>query len=553
MIVPDPGFAPTIPGLIRHFVKRFGNSEALVSGNRRATFGELDRQSALVARSLLGQGVTKGTRIAVLAPPGPEFVIMVLAAGRIGAVIGALSTLYQAPELAWVLARGEFAHLVIADRYLNHDYLTRLEEALPGLASCGSGPLSLEAAPRLRAIHVIGASDRSWSHSFAALLDDDSRVSEAMLTAIEGAVTPADPVCVIYTSGSTAEPKGVVHGHGPLVRHGWNLGMTATSFGHGDRVITTRAMFWVAGFVATLFYALNNGACLVTTSDGSPANVVRLIEAERVTGLAGDVGWFDVLRESPELQDAGYDVVRLDMDTAGIAREGRYRSAHLVARFGAPVHHPNARFARSYGMTETLGAHTTLPITELLPEDRPSWQGRAIEGVDLRVVDPETRAPLPTGETGELLVRGYCLMLGIDGRERHETFDAEGFYATGDLCRLDEQGYLRFEARRGEMLKVHGANVAPAEVELAMTGLMGIEKAGLVGIERDGATLLAAAVLMTPGRVLDEAAVIAVLRRRLSSFKVPRRIVALAEAELPMTGSGKVKKAELARLMATRV
>ena len=86
-----------------------------------------------------------------------------------------------------------------------------------------------------------------------------------------------------------------------------------------------------------------------------------------------------------------------------------------------------------------------------------------------------------------------------------------------------------------------------------MTGLMGIEKAGLVGIERDGATLLAAAVLMTPGRVLDEAAVIAVLRRRLSSFKVPRRIVALAEAELPMTGSGKVKKAELARLMATRV
>src|SRR3546814_3391827 len=95
-------------------------------------------------------------------------------------------------------------------------------------------------------------------------------------------------------------------------------------------------MFWVAGFVATLFYSLNNGACLITTSDGSPANVARLIEEEGGNALAGDVGWFDVLRESDALKAAQLDVVRLNMDTAGIARDGRFLSAHLVKRIGDP-------------------------------------------------------------------------------------------------------------------------------------------------------------------------------------------------------------------------
>src|SRR3546814_5660487 len=95
-------------------------------------------------------------------------------------------------------------------------------------------------------------------------------------------------------------------------------------------------------------------------------------------------------------------------------------------------------------------------------------------------------------------------MQSLNGRERHEVFDAEGYYPTGDLCRLDVEGYLKFEARRGEMIKIHGANVAPLEVELAMTGLLGIEKAGVVGVARNGDTLLAAAVLMAPGRALED-------------------------------------------------
>ncbi|MEZ5708320.1 MAG: class I adenylate-forming enzyme family protein [Blastomonas sp.] len=548
-MIPEPDFPATVPGLVRHFASVHGNREAIVSDGNRISFAGLDEKSARVARALIECGAGKGSRIAILAPPSPDFVVAVLAVMRIGAIAGPLSTLYQAPELAWVLSNAEFDQLIIADRFLRHDYLARLEQALPGLAEKKGPPLYLPSAPRLRQIHVIGSQSRPWSTPFAKLMNGSDHVDQAMLDELESLVVPADPACIIHTSGSTANPKGVIHGHGPLVRHSWQMGMGYTPFGPGDRVITTRAMFWVAGFVATLFYSLNNGACLITTNDGSPANVLRLIEQESGNALAGDVGWFDVLRESDELKSAGYDIVRLNMDTAGVASAGRYVSDHLAARIGQPVHYPNSRFARTFGMTETLGGHTSARYDELLPEDRPSWQGRAVPGVELLIVDPETGAPLPAGETGELLVRGYCLMQGLNGYEHHEPFDQQGYYATGDLCMLDADGYLKFEARKGEMVKIHGANVAPLEVELVMTGLMGIEKAGVVGIESRGETRLVAAVLMAPGRTLDEVAVITELKTRLSSFKVPRHIVALDEDTLPATGSGKIKKAELAALM----
>src|SRR3546814_17150376 len=117
-------------------------------------------------------------------------------------------------------------------------------------------------------------------------------------------------------------------------------------------------MFWVAGFVATLFYSLNNGACLITTSDGSPANVARLIEEEGGNALAGDVGWFDVLRESDALKAAQLDVVRPNLDTAGIARDGRFLRQHLVKRIGDPIPPPAARFSRTFGMTTKTGGQT---------------------------------------------------------------------------------------------------------------------------------------------------------------------------------------------------
>lgn len=539
--------------MVRAIAAKYGDADAIVRDGRRLTFRQLERASAQAAKALLANGLSKGARIALLLPPSPEFVAFFLGAGRIGAVAVPMSTLYQAPELRYVLDAAEIECLITADRFLRHDYLTRLEEALPGLAASDGRPLRLESAPRLRSIFVSGEGTRPWSQHVQSLLEDSNGISDGLLEAIEAHVTPADPVCIIHTSGSTAHPKGVIHGHGPLVRHSWQLSRDGFPFEIGDRIITTRALFWVAGLVAGLFYSLHSGTCLITTSDGSPADILRLMETEGAIGFTGDAGWFGGLHTAPEFLAAGYDVVRLTVDAGAIVRNGRFLSGNIAARYGTPRHIPAELIPSAYGMTEALGAHTAGRWNEYLPEDRPNRQGRPVPGVTVKIVDPDTRIPLPPGQTGELLIKGYCMMLGLNGKERHEVFDADGFYATGDLCTLDDQGYLKFESRLGDMIKVHGANVAPLEVELVLASQTGIEKAAVVGVPQNGDVLLAAAVQMAPGQTLDEARVIADLKRKLSSFKVPKRIFALDAAEIPITGSGKVKKAELVDLLSKRI
>lgn len=546
-----PDYTPTLAEMVHAISRKFGDAEAVVRDGDRVTFHQLETRSAAVAKALLAAGAGKGSRIALLLPPRPEYVVYLFAIGRIGAIALPLSTLYQAPELQWVLENAEVDYLITADAFLSHDYLARLEEALPGLAEA-QPPLRLQAAPRLRQIWVLGDDSRPWSRSTDTLSAGSDAFDDAMLRGIEGKVTPSDPWLFVYTSGSTAQPKGVVHGQGAFVRHTYQMSQDFYPFQEGDRVISNRAMFWVAGLVATLFYALQAGACVITTTDGSPKRVLELIEAENGMGLAGDSGWFDVLRDSAEFKEAGIDVVRLNMDSAGFVRNGRFLSDKVEERYGPPRHYPAARFARSFGMTETLGSHTSARWDELLPEDRPNWQGKAVPGVELRIVDPVTREILPPRQLGELMAKGYPMMLGLNGKERDEVFDADGFYATGDLCMLDERGYLKFESRMGEMIKIHGANVAPLEVELAMLGLMGIEKVGVVGIEEGGDTVLTAAVIMAPGRNLDAVAVTVELKRKLSSFKVPKRILALSVAEMPQTGSGKIKKSALIALLSGR-
>jgi hypothetical protein len=159
-----PDYNPTIVGMIRAIAEKYGDAEAVVRDGDRVTFRQLEARSAAVAKALLAAGAGKGSRIALLLPPRPEYVVYLFAIGRIGAIALPLSTLYQAPELQWVLENSEADYLITADSFMNHDYLTRIEEALPGLAGA-LPPFRLHAAPRLRKIWVLGDSSRSWSRT----------------------------------------------------------------------------------------------------------------------------------------------------------------------------------------------------------------------------------------------------------------------------------------------------------------------------------------------------------------------------------------------------
>jgi len=553
-----PPYPPTIPEMLRHVAARYGDREAQVRGDSRISFRDLDRRSAQLAKGLLAHGAGKGTRIGLLAPNAPEFTLMFMAAARIGAIVAPLSTLYQTPELAWVLRNADIQVLLTFDRHLGHDYLGRLEAAFPELTEQGFGRLALSGAPYLRSVFVWGQCDRTWAapaeDTLIAFAEGRPELDEALLRAVEDAVSPADGLCMIHTSGSTAYPKGVLHGHGPMVRHTYQMAHDFFGILPGERFVSSRPFFWVAGLSATLLHSLHLGCCIITPESPSGTAIRGLVDRERVTALCGDEGWFKTLNADPAFTQAGLQAFRHTMDCAALARRDGDKAQFLnPARSGAAEPIPSERIARSYGMTETLGAHTSMSPDALLTADRPRFCGHAVPGVRHRIVDPVTRAPLRAGELGELEVSGYCLMQGLYKQERGDTFTADGFYATGDICLVDENGYLAFSHRRGEMLKIRGANVAPLEVELALNGLPMVERSAVVGVDAPDGTTLVAAVQLRAGQAFDEAEARAALRGRLSSFKVPKRLFVLAAEDFPITGSGKVKKAALAERLGARL
>ena len=536
-----PDFEPTLPALLRHAAERFGERDMLALGERRLGFAEAERESARLARGLLAAGVGKGTRVALLMPNGPDWALAWLAAGRIGALVVPLSTFLRARELAWNLRHADADTLLVADRYLSHDYLARLEEAFPELAEADGGPLRLRAAPYLRSIRVWGGGERPWAargpESLHALADATPAADEAFLREVESEVKPADPLVLLYTSGSTAEPKGALHTHGTAVRHS----AIVDAYRHGtprDKQYSPMPWFWVGGFNLFLLGTLQSGACLFCEESFDVDRIVELIERERISIVGAWPHHAKAISEHPRFAQGDFDFVRY----------GAYATLGAPHRPPAPDLMPNA-----LGMTETFANHSMEEAGVRLPESKRGTFGRSIPRIERRVVDPETREPVAPGESGELLIRGYSLMQGLYKLERERAFTPDGFYPTGDRCRIDADDYLFFEGRLAETIKTGGANVAPREVELVLESLEEVKEAYVVGLpDAEMGQLVAAAVVPWEGMRADPETLRERAREQLSAFKVPRRIEILDAEEIPRTDSAKILKPRLRELLASR-
>jgi acyl-CoA synthetase (AMP-forming)/AMP-acid ligase II len=533
--MPFPDFTPTVPELLRHGRERYGDHTYLVANDERLSYAAADARSAAVAKGLLAEGVGKGSRVGILVPNSVDFVVAALAAGRIGAVFVPVNTFSRTRELAWLVRHADLTHLIAHPRFLANDYLTRLEEALPGLADQrADAPLLLPDAPFLRAIHVWGDSDRPWSRGGEAVIVDAGAragVDDAFLARAEQSVVPADTLVVVYTSGSTAEPKGVVHTQGAVVRHSRNVQLGYPMDEH-DVVFSSMPFFWIGGIVTLLFQALHCGATLVTQSSFEPGAALDLIEQERATNVTGWPQQGKTMAEHPSYSAR---------DLSSIERTSM---PDLVPE----AQRPPPVSSTSLGMTEMCSVHLTWDQYDPLPESRRGAFGKTLPGLAHKVVDPDTLEELPVGADGELWARGYSLMQGLQRREREDVFEPDGWYRTGDAGHFDDDGFFHFTGRLGEMIKtVGGANVAPAEIEAALMALPDVLEAYVTGIPADGGgQVVAGAVVPRGDAVLDGDALRAHLKTELSAYKVPKHLWVCAKADLPFTESGKIKKLDLA-------
>ena len=239
-----PDFTPTAGELIHACAAKHGNKAFAVLGDDRLSYAEAEERSARLAKGLLASGAGKGTRVGLLAPNGPDWIVGWLAATRIGAIVALLNTYGKARELGWILRHADLQVLLTVDKHLGHDYLERLEDAAPDLVGQAPERIFIESHPYLRSVWTWGDASRPWAGTVDELAARGDAVSDGLLREVESEVTPADPMVVVYSSGSTSDPKGAIHSHGASVRHAHNLWQIRDLVAD-DVLYTPMPLFWV--------------------------------------------------------------------------------------------------------------------------------------------------------------------------------------------------------------------------------------------------------------------------------------------------------------------
>ena len=487
---------------------------------RRFSYREYGDLVARCAAALQGLGVGSGDIVAVQLPNWWEFVVVSLAANRIGAVVNPLMPIFREREMGYMLGFAEAKVLVVPKLFRGFDHAA-MADALK--ADC----------PKLQHVIVVdGEGDDSFER---ALLSGSARVEPTPLRPL---LDPGAMAVVMFTSGTTGSPKGVMHTTNTLLACNRSL---AGRFGlvADDVLLACSPLGHMTGYAAMMMLGISLGATIVLQD---------VWEARRGVDIMGNEGVTFTAASTPFLADI------VETVAAGAPRPPQLRN-FLCA--GAPI--PPVLIERAarelglkvcslWGMTESLSSTLTEPERAL--EKSSKTDGRALEGVGVKVVDSDGQ-PLPVGQTGRLLVRGAQMFLGYYKRSDIETFDAEGWFDSGDLAYADDEGYIRINGRTKDVLIRGGENVPVVEIEALLYKHPAVVGAALVGFpdprlgERG-----CAFVVLRPGMGLTLADVQAWMGEcKVAKQYWPERVEILDD--LPRTASGKVQKFRLREIIAS--
>lgn len=500
----------TIDELVRFRARHDADTPMVIDPTSRLSYRELDSTTRELAAVFVEAGVGKGSRVGLIMPNGTRWVQIAVALTRIGAVLVPLSTLLQAGELVAQLRVAAVQFLVSVEEFRGHRYLDDLkavpESEIPALQQVWSTD-QLDSAP---------ASDRA------------RRIIDAMTET----VTPADALVIMFTSGSSGSPKGVLHSHGNALG-AVQSGLAARCISGETRLYLPMPFFWVGGFGSGILSVLLAGATLVTEELPRPETTLRLLERERVTLFRGWPDQAEALARHAGSVGVDLSALRPGSLEALLPPEQRAR--------------PGAR-ATLFGMTEAFGPYCGYPADTDMPATAWGSCGKPFPGMEVRIVDPESGMPVATGTAGMIQIRGPHTLRGICGRRREELFTPDGFYSTGDLGHLDEQGFLFYHGRSDDMFKVSGATVYPSEVERALRTIDGVDHAFVTSVPGAAGERVGAAVVCDDALTRDQ--LHASARKLLSAFKVPTVWLLLHPGDdVPRGGTGKVDVRRLRQML----
>jgi HIP---CoA ligase len=522
----------TIPAAVARAAREFGDAPALAEpGGPRFSYRELQDRVVTVARALIAEGVAPGDRVAIWSANTHHWVLGALGALHAGATLVPVSTRFTGHEALDVISRSGARALIVAGPFLGTDRLAALRAAAGNRpAAKPVGAQRMTAGPGLGRLGLIvqvpigtgpASAAGEGTLGWAELLERAAAVPASVAAGRAAAVSPGDVSDILFTSGTTGRSKGAMTAHRQslAVARAW---AQCGCLSGADRYLVANPFFHSFGFKAGILACLVSGAALVPQLVYDAGRAMALVEAERITVFPGPPTIYQTILDHPDR--GAHDLSSLRLAVTGAATV----PVALVERMRRELSFQSVLTA--YGLTEAVVATMCRPGDD--PQTVAHTSGRATAGFEVRIAG-----------TGEILLRGPNLMLGYldDEEATRAAIDAGGWLHTGDVGRLDPDGYLAITDRLTDMYICGGFNVYPAEVEQVLARLDGVAESAVIGVADARLGEVGRAYVVTrPGHALDAGEVLAFCRERLANYKVPRQVV--FRDGLPRNPAGKPLK-----------
>ncbi len=529
--------AVTVGSLLQEKADSQGDSTALVyhQRNKSYTYRDFNCISRQVAKGLLALGTARGEHVAVLAPNLPEWLFVLFGCAKAGAPLVTVNTNYRTFELEYTLKQSDAAMLFLADGAGQQgEYLEAIYEICPELKTAQPGELKAVRLPELRNVIFLGEEKQPGMFSWEEFLTKGEDVNDGELDTREQALKPDDVFTIQYTSGTTGVPKGAMLTHGAYINNSAAIAQRQR-LSPQDTVCIPLPFFHAYGYL-TIISAITAGSVIAAVERFRAQDMLLVMENCRATAVSGTPTMFVAALE--EMSVRPYDLSALRSGNMAGAPCPPELVKAVVEKMGV------GEFGVLYGSTECLITIMNTPDAAI--EHRTGTMGRAMPGIELKIVDPRTGQETPAGIQGELCIKGPTMMKGYYKMPEAtaKTIDAGGWFHSGDLVSAGEDGFYRITGRIKDMIIRGGENIYPAEIEEFLFTHPKVKDSQVVGIPCPyyGEDTVAF-VRLKPGQTATPIELKRYCRERIALNKVPAHFFFIEQ--YPQTASGKVQKFKL--------
>ncbi|XP_067101405.1 medium-chain acyl-CoA ligase ACSF2, mitochondrial [Osmerus mordax] len=530
----------TVAGALQATVERCPDREAVVflKGGIRKTFSQLQHDVDQAAAGLLAMGLKKGDRMGIWGPNIYEWVLFQFATAKAGIILVSVNPAYQVQEVEFALRKVGCNAILCPTQFKTQNYCDMLRQICPEIDSASPGAIKSAKLPDLRIV-IVTDSQQPGMFSLSDVMQAGSSQYIQQLQDLQKKLSSDDPINIQFTSGTTGSPKGATLSHHNIVNNAYIIGRRVGYDWRPDvRVCLPVPLFHCFGSVGGGMCMAVHGATIIFPSPGydGHANLVAM-ESERCTFVYGTPTMYIDMLGNPDL--AKYDLSSVEAGIVAGSPCPPEVAKKVISTMG--IKH----LTIGYGTTENSPVtFCGFPIDNI--ERKTETVGCITSHIEAKVVDPTTRQIVPLGNQGELMIRGYCVMLNYwdDVVKTNECITKDRWYMTGDIASLDGYGYCRIEGRIKDMIIRGGENIYPAEVEQFLHTHPKVHEAQVVGVkdERMGEELCAC-IKLKEGQDCSAEEIKAYCKGKISHFKVPRYVTFVKS--YPLTVSGKIQKNKL--------